>query len=189
MVVMAVAGASLWPQIEREYFLHQLRSDPSRLEEMLTAEYRGVQAAALKFTQEKAGRTCLFDLYLKEYGKLMSSWPRRSGEYRGFLVLWEDGFSCQSWTGASSQTSIAYTTAPDNRLTRQRVLERLSSCVGESFKVEAFEGFEFQVASVADGTAELPAWPAMRDSKSPAFLPQTPVIKSPAQYVCFFRKR
>jgi len=195
VVVVSFVGVRLWPKLEREYFVYQLRSDPSRLEEMLTAERPSERAAVRKFAQGKAGKKWLFDLYLKEYDRssmggivqnFLIRWRSKAGDFRGFLALWEDGFSCDRWTGPTSQGSLSYATAPENRVRRQKILALIHACIGESFEVEAFNGFEFQVARVTDGTAELPSWPGMQGSA--AFLPSTPSIKPSVEYVCFFRR-
>ena len=198
LVVVGLVSALLWPQIEREYFLYQLRSDPSRLEEMLSAAHPSARQAARKFSREEAGKKWLFALYLKEYdrsssgnhlGNLLIRRRSSSTDFRGFLALWGDGFSYQSWTGPTSQGSLSYTTAPKDHERRQKVLALMASCVGESFQPEAFKGFEFQIARVTDGTAKFPSWPRIPGSSTLGFLPFPPSSLNPAvEYVCFFRR-
>ena len=183
MVALAVFSA---PDIERAYYLWQLRRRPELVEPWLRAAGESpIRTEALrKFFLERRGAELLFDLYLAEYDKrqwdsatIVGDLTRRrakgSPDDHGYMYLGEKNFGCVYMRGMYATMNL-----PTDVEMRRAVLAEMNACVGRSFTVEHLPGYEFHVEAIIDGESKPPPWRSKR---------LRGLKTSRAGHVCYFR--
>ena len=188
IVALAVFSA---PDIERAYYLWQLRRRPELVESWLrVAGENHIRTEALrKFFLERRGAETLFDLYLAEYDKrqhdpstIVKDLTRRQAiggpDDHGHLYLGETNFGCVFMQGARARQMYSTMNLPTDVEMRRAVLAEMDACVGRSFTVERLPRYEFRIEAIIDGESKPPPWRSKR---------LRGLKNSRAGHVCYFR--
>jgi hypothetical protein len=142
--------------------------------------------------REPAGKAALLRLYLEEFDKSETTFKvsdyllrLRQGPYReGALALWENRITVETLAVPSGHHTFSQASAPTNSRRRQRILELLEACAGDTFRAPGFDGFEFQIAQLAAGEAPAPAFrESLTGEPMATWLSRYPDLR----YLCFFR--
>ena len=189
MVALAVFSV---PDLERAYYLWQLRRGPELVEPWLRAAGENhIRTEALrKFFLERRGAELLFELYLAEYDKrqwdpstIVEDLTRRqapgSPVDNGHMYLGEKNFGRVFMQGNRTKQMYATMNLPTDVERRRAILAEMSACVGRSFTVEHLPRYEFHVEAIIDGESEPPPWRSKR---------LRGLKNSHAGHVCYFRR-
>lgn len=194
-----VAAAVIFRQpLHVQYLLHRLRQEPARFEEYLFHSSESRQEAARQFLKERPGREQLFRLYLEEYdriqytegvGKILHRQSQTRLAY-GAAAIWQHGFALMLANPEGGYRSSSMGLPAEDPERRAVIFDLLHTCVGETFRVASYDGFEFQLQVIRDGYAPDPQWP--RDDGRPRkWWPRGGMSslrgKNQNQYVCYFR--